>query len=99
MIQLDLFLNNQVQEPRKDYAELAQKLPFSQQSNTGMGILVQRFVELAGTSSNVVVDLQAEFKNCCDIKGDIARCFKFWRMVNQKSMIKSGILYGQWTLH
>ncbi|KAG9301630.1 hypothetical protein G9A89_016700 [Geosiphon pyriformis] len=91
MLTLSTFLNGDCWKERGDYLDIALSLPFLQDVNTGLGIIVKTYLEHIITSSvdndNKVSSahitdaqnkLEEIFTPCIDVKEDLRNGFLFW---------------------
>lgn len=72
-----LFLNRKIHLPPHEYAPLAFHLPFYQQSNIAMGLVLKAFLSDGQSPSS----LSPTFPNCVDIVGDLKNAYEFWSEV------------------
>ncbi|CAG8485691.1 2066_t:CDS:10 [Ambispora gerdemannii] len=105
MLTLSTFLNRDCLNERGDYLDIALSLPFVQDVNTGLGIIVKTYLENIVTLSiekdNKISDfhinetlkkLEEMFTACINVKSDLSDGFSFWDevIVAVKNLKSSG---------
>eukprot|EP00754_Rhynchopus_humris_P027382 Rhum_TRINITY_DN15084_c1_g1::Rhum_TRINITY_DN15084_c1_g1_i4::g.136458::m.136458 len=86
-----LFLESHTSINPYHYYDLPQSLPFGQESNTAMGIVIDyimrschwfgREPEEMDTRAKRIEHLKQKFPCCTDLEGDLTKAFRFWLAV------------------
>jgi hypothetical protein len=88
MTVLSIFLSKECKLERSDYTKISLMLPFLQESNTAMGVLVKTYLSkvnsnLSESSKNSLhtEELPKLFPSCYNIKNELEKGFEFWDQV------------------
>jgi hypothetical protein len=89
---LNIFLRHKSNIPYNQYAHLSIRLPFYEESNTGLGIVLKAFLVDGCRDPSV---LTAHFPSCPDPYADLQRGIHFWNQIMKMLRILGGQISSQ----